>query len=684
MKKSVPLFLFTLFMTSFIAFPTASAQGEWKWAHYWTGSGGDLNNVFNKITNTAFDEDGNMYVYGTMGGNARLDGEMLMFSDNSTVITTSEHSILLAKFDTLGTMLWYKVIKCNSDYWSFPKWMTVKNDRIYITGITGMWGDYDYWLYYIDTLITKADVLSLQASERKPPYKHSRWTFFSQLDLDGNRIEDHFVETYTRQYYENGNNIVRSVRPICTDEYANPTPMHIDNEGNTYLFAPFDYAGNEEDPYTVVIDGDSSNMYDLYLPGSSCGNSSLQNAMLYKFTPNWELDFAKLMVQNTEGIATSWELAHDSINPLYYVYPEWLSYDEEDNMYFSGFVTLGLSVFGAHLHQYPVRIYFDSLHYATISDQSGTRRVNFIIKYNTDGDILWCNQIYTKGHSDNSEEFSRGDLYGNCYYNNALYLTGRGCSVLDENLGIFFDSTCTMRLHGPQNISKTNVGFFVRYDATSGNYINYGVVPAIEGNSSASPGPVLAVINNRVFALSLYKQFSYDPAIIQWSTDGNFISHIPYSTGQSKLGAVNANHNGTLLVDLVAFSPVTFSNNVVADCNNQPNSHAVFALYHNPEWATPFVPDDTVAIDEYYQKRENSIYLYPNPTDGKTAVCGYLWDYQSAELFDLQGRKLDEYAAARNFDSGPVFDLTPYPAGTYIVKINFKRGVSVVRKVIKN
>ena len=155
-----------------------------------------------------------------------------------------------------------------------------------------------------------------------------------------------------------------------------------------------------------------------------------------------------------------------------------------------------------------------------------------------------------------------------------------------------------MRLHSPQNISKTNVGFFVRYDATSGTYMNYGVVPVIEGNSSSSPGPVPTVINNRVFALSLYKQYSWDPAIIQWSTDGNFISHIPYSTGQSDLGAVNANPNGTLLVDLVAFSPVTFSSDVIANCDNQPNSHAVFALYHNPEWATPFVPDDTVAIDE--------------------------------------------------------------------------------------
>ena len=681
MKNQFHLYVAT-FAILFITL-AAPAQGEWKWAHYWTGSGGDLTNIFNNITNTAFDEEGNVYVYGTMGGNARLDGDMLMFSSNSDVITTSEHSILLAKFDTLGTMLWYRVIKCNRDYWSIPKWMTVKNDRIYITGITGMWSDYNYWLYYIDTLITKADVLSLPASERKPPYKRSRWTFFSQLDLDGNRIEDHFVEAYTRQYYVSGNNHTRSVRPICSDEHTMLSPMHVDDLGNVYLFVRLDYAGNEEAPYTVVIDGDSSKTYDLYLPGSSCGSSSLHNVMIYKFTPNWELGFAKLMVQNTEGIAISWEYARDSINPQYDIYPEWLSYDQEGNMYVSGFVKLAMSVYGASLHQYPVHIYFDSLHYASIMDKSGTRRLNFVLKYNSDGDILWCNQIYTKGHPTNFEQYSHGELYGNCYHNNSMYVIGRGCSALDENVGIFFDSTCTMRLHGPQDIDQTNVGFFVRYDATTGNYMNHGVVPVIEGNSSASPGPVLTVINNRVFALSLYKQFSWDPAIIQWSTDGNFISHIPYSTGQSRLGAVNANQNGTLLVDLVAFSPVTFSNNVVANCDNPGGSHAVFALCHNPEWATPFVPDDTVAIDEYYQKRENSIYLYPNPTDGVTAVCGYLWDYQNAELFDLRGRKLDEFAAARNFESGPVFDLSPYPAGTYIVKINFERGVSVVRKVVR-
>ena len=656
-----------------VIFPTASAQGEWKWAHYWTGGGGNLNEVFNKITNTAFDEEGNIYVYGTMGGNARLDGEMLMFSDNSDVITTSEHSILLAKFDTLGTMLWYKVIKCNSAYRSIPKWMTVKNDRIYITGTTGMWGDYNYWLYYIDTLITKADVLSLPESERKPPYKRSHWSFFSQLDLDGNRLEDHFMEAYSREYFENGNDSIRKVEPICASN-TELTPMHVDNAGNIYMFGQFVYAGNEEQPYTIVIDGDSSKTYDLYLPGSSCSHSTLWNVMFYKFTPNWELDFAKLMVQSTEGIATSWELVGDSINPQFTIYPEWLSCDHNDNMYFSGYMELAMWDNGNSLHQYPVKVYFDSLHYASIIDESGTRRLNFVLKYNSGGDILWCNQIYTKGHPTNPDQISHGELYGNCYQDGSLYLTGRGCSVLDENVGIFFDSTCTMRLHGPQNISKTNVGFFVRYDATSGNYINYGVVPAIEGNSSASPGPVLAVINNRVFALSLYKQFSWNPAIIQWSNEGNFICHIPFSTGQSELGTVNANQKGTLLVDMVAFSPVTFSNNVVADCNNQPNSHAVFALYHNPEFTTPYV-----GISNYGEKLSD-LRIWPNPANNSLNVVSDNNPIDYITIMDLNGKILMRKNVGNNI---AILNVSLLPAGTYLLETVGKGEISV-KKFVKH
>ena len=71
-----------------------------------------------------------------------------------------------------------------------------------------------------------------------------------------------------------------------------------------------------------------------------------------------------------------------------------------------------------------------------------------------------------------------------------------------------------------------------------------------------------------------------------------------------------------------------------------------------------------------------------NPTDGISFVYGYMYGYKNIELFDMQGRKLGVLFEAQDF-AMLFIDLTPYPAGTYIVRINFERGVSVVRKVVK-
>ena len=143
-----------------------------------------------------------------------------------------------------------------------------------------------------------------------------------------------------------------------------------------------------------------------------------------------------------------------------------------------------------------------------------------------------------------------------------------------------------------------------------------------------------------------------------------------------------ANESGYLMVSLTAKGSVSFDNNVSVNCPSE-HSNAVFALYHNPEFVQPFVPDDSVGIDEYYQNREREIYLYPNPTDGRTTVCGYMYGYRSIELLDLQGRKLATLLESPAGTSLPVIDLSPYPSGTYLVKINFERGVSVVRKVVR-
>ena len=128
---------------------------------------------------------------------------------------------------------------------------------------------------------------------------------------------------------------------------------------------------------------------------------------------------------------------------------------------------------------------------------------------------------------------------------------------------------------------------------------------------------------------------------------------------------------------------LSFGHDLTLNFDDHLHSHAVVALRYDPSILEPFVPDDSVGIEEYLGKRESDIYIYPNPTSGEAVVCGYMYGYTGIELFDLQGRKIADLVESHNGTFFPAFDLSPYPAGTYIVKINFERGVNVTRKVVK-
>ncbi|MBO6051197.1 MAG: hypothetical protein J6P65_04365, partial [Bacteroidales bacterium] len=238
------------------------------------------------------------------------------------------------------------------------------------------------------------------------------------------------------------------------------------------------------------------------------------------------------------------------------------------------------------------------------------------------------NQIFTIGDIE-GPSYSYAEWRGSCIDNDHLYLLGSAAYNSGSSAKIFFDDESNFL---QRFVPDGSISFFVALDKNNGQYISQGIVPAFEAMASKTP----AVISNRVFATASFNN-SGNILLTEWRNDGLVVnkdtihcvdSYVYYSQG------LTANDNGYLLSSMISYSPVTFSNSVIADCNSPGMSNAVFALCHNQEWTTPFTPDDTVAIDEYYQKRENSIYLYPNPTDGKTAVCGYLWDYQSAELFD--------------------------------------------------
>ncbi|MBR4135944.1 MAG: hypothetical protein IKU03_06010, partial [Bacteroidales bacterium] len=462
-------------------FSTASAQGEWKWANYWSGSGGYPTDYYNQVVNTAFDESGNIYVFGQIGGHPTINGQPLQFASHPYAFNIDKPTSMLAKFDTLGNMLWYKIVKSSDQYvYCLPHWMEVKDNKVYISGNLSLeYVDYNatvnnVWLYYFDTLITGSQVHEIPVEQRRPPYKTGRYTYFATLDLDGTLLDNHFVTTLSRSISTGG---VRAEYGLCNPELA-LAPFYIDRDGNTYIYTNFRYEGYESDPYTIIVDGDTGKTYDVYLPGNVQSlDGSFFNGMMYKFSPDWELLYAKPMVEHTEGIATSWELLHDSINPHFNFYIHGLSVDENDNMYVSGYMSLDLSAgYGDDLHQYPVLLYWDSTNYCSMQDVTSANRTGFIVKYDTSGTVQWCNQTFTRG---NHYQAADAAFAGSVVSDGSVYVNGQGEVRQEEQNGLVYFDDESHPLQRYQQ-STSNQTFFVRYDAQTGNYLNQGVAPCTD------------------------------------------------------------------------------------------------------------------------------------------------------------------------------------------------------------
>ena len=125
-----------------------------------------------------------------MGNNPIIDGDPFEFCSQPMPLSQNVRSTLLAKFDTLGNMLWYKVVK-SSEGNADALWMEVKGDRIIISGSTDALEDVEYyynskWIYYLDTLITGTQVHNIPAEERQFPFRPGRYTFFATLEKNGN------------------------------------------------------------------------------------------------------------------------------------------------------------------------------------------------------------------------------------------------------------------------------------------------------------------------------------------------------------------------------------------------------------------------------------------------------------------------------------------------------------------
>ena len=389
--------------------------------------------------------------------------------------------------------------------------------------------------------------------------------------------------------------------------------------------------------------------------------------MVYKFSPDWELLYAKSMVNHTKGIATSWEWLQDSINPRYTLLIHDLSVDENDNMYISGHIDLDLiGGSGGDLHQYPIHIYWDSTHYLSMQDISSTDATSFIIKYDTDGEVLWCNQLYTTG-SDNAgaQNFAMAEWNGSCYKDNHVYITGFGIKT-GGNSQVYFDDESHPLLFYTDNRPQT--GFFVKYDASTGQYVNQGIIPA----EIATPGQFPAVVNNRVFS---FANSNYGSKIYQWDIDGTYINEININSVNNidlPSTSIIVDDIGNLLLGFSTTSSGSLGNGVSFG-SPTGSSSAVFALYHDPEFTTPYV-----GIPEY-DGPEPEVRLWPNPaTDKITIESEEEFPVKSVAITDMQGQLL---AILPVNDVRCTLNVRKLAPGTYIAHVETKAGM-VDRKFV--
>ncbi len=134
-----------------------------------------------------------------------------------------------------------------------------------------------------------------------------------------------------------------------------------------------------------------------------------------------------------------------------------------------------------------------------------------------------------------------------------------------------------------------------------------------------------------------------------------------------------ANEDGNLLVNFRANAPVYFDNNVSVNCPSSQSS-AVFALYYNPEFATPYV-----GIPEHDGPKPE-VRLWPNPaTDKITIESEEQFPIVSVAVADMQGAILTLLPVNDVRCTLNVHNLAP---GTYLAHVQTKAGISDVKFVV--
>ena len=616
MNKKLSLFIF--FALSLSAF-AQTAGGEWKWARAFGGTDGS--SFGNAIKQVEYDADGNTYILGSYGQfGCWDDGQPIV--NNSTIHSSAQVPLFLAKFDSVGNLLWSRLVQSNEQSTGYVG-IQLSDSSITVVGKAEL-DDPEQttlrpkWLYFFDTLIRSQDVAAIPMAQRHPPFAFGEWTFVSTLDLDGNVQSTVFLENLHRSWLGQ-----RWQRPFFE---AISTPegfFHIDNEGNYVFVLLQKVVGQAEDPYSVLISRqmttDTSNTFvtdtiDVYFPGSTESPSGIRYLSFYKFSPSWELLSFRPLNQRLDGFAALYEYSLDSINPQVGYAIRGFDLDEDGNYYIVGSLSIALGQnWHGELHNYPCHVYFDSSIYLTVNQIDETFQPPFVLKISPDGMPLWCNQVHCTPDPPKS-----------------FFVTFFGIDVSGDYVYIpINDGNYSMVIPGlgeSDRITPGKIGW-LKCDKETGVWQHFAVSDTMlmadgsKFNSFVHEDHVFITGTNGYLANNTVKHF-----IEHWTTDGTLVDTMNIGRDRHEDQWATIDDQGNLRLR-TTFKGAENLGNLHLDYGTN-HSMAVIALYHNDAFAVPYHREEQSII----WNQELNFSLADSPvTLTATATSGLPVSYSSSD-----------------------------------------------------
>jgi hypothetical protein len=300
----------------------------------------------------------------------------------------------------------------------------------------------------------------------------------------------------------------------------------------------------------------------------------------------------------------------------------------------------------------------------------------FIIKYDTDGEVLWANQAYAI-NDPSTEVYNFMVWHDNYVDNSGVYLMGQAGSSYGQDPLFYFDNETNYLPLLPNTYQHAS--FFVKFDKETGAFNALGKTPGLHTFVASSSRPT--TINNHFLGLFLY-DFSLGSLLNYFNTNGQFIKAdtIICSDANRIAGKIVATEVGSIVCDFVVYQDMNFDQNITLNFDDHQHSHAVIALRYDPSILEPY-PVDSTAVPQY-DERLSEIRLYPNPaTDCVVIESPEGLPVGMVAVTNESGQLLFLQPATSCRTEISVRDL---PSGLYVAHVSTSVGSTAIKFVVRN